>query len=273
VPASMRGQSRDALAELSARLEEALADADARAVGAELFGVVDLLDSSPALRRALTDVARPVDDRRSLLSALLGGKVSEAAASVAAEAAAMSWSRVRDLGDAIEHVAVLATVLDADRRGTLDQVEDQLHEFARAADEDSALASAFSDRAAPLDSRQGLVASLTDGRVDDAAADLIHRAVAAPRAGRVSETVADFAKVAAELRSRLVAQVLTAAPLDRAQHDRLQAALSRQYGRQVHINVDVVADLVGGLSITVGDDLIDGSMRSRITDARRALVR
>jgi F-type H+-transporting ATPase subunit delta len=89
----------------------------------------------------------------------------------------------------------------------------------------------------------------------------------------VAETVADFAKVAAELRSRLVAQVRTASPLDQARHDRLQAALSRQYGRPVHINVDVVEDLVGGLSVTVGDDLIDGSMRSRITDARRALVR
>jgi F-type H+-transporting ATPase subunit delta len=273
MPASMRGQSRDSLADLSARLEEALAGADARVVGAELFAVVDLLDSSPALRRALTDVARAVDDRRGLLSGLLDGKVSDPTAAVAGEAAALSWSRVRDLGDAIEHVAVLATVLDADRRDALDLVEDQLHEFARAADEDSGLASAFGDRAAPVESKLELVAALIDGRVDDAAADLIRRAVVAPRAGRVSETVADFVKVAAELRSRLVAQVRTASPLDQDQHDRLQAALSTQYGRQVHINVDVVEDLVGGLSVTVGDDLIDGSMRSRIIEARRAMVR
>lgn len=269
--ASLRGASRASLVKLREQIDEVLGDADAATVGDELFSVVDLLDSQPALRRALTDPARSGADRQALASGLLAGKLSPVSTELTGRAAALGWARTRDLSDSIETAAVLVLVRDADRRGRLDAVEDQLFAIGGAIDESPSLASALSDPAAPTDAKVGLIGDLLDG-ADPSAVSLAERAVFAPRAGTLAETIGDFARIAADLRRRLVATVRTAIELNDNQRDRLRTALGRQYGREIHLNVVVEPEVVGGMSVTVGDDLIDGTLRTRVTEATRLLA-
>lgn len=269
--ASLRGASRASLVKLREQIDEVVGDADAATVSDELFSVVDLLDRQPALRRALTDPARSGADRQALASGLLTGKLSPATTELSCRAAALGWARTRDLSDSVETAAVLVAVTDADRRGRLDAVEDQLFAFGGAIDESPSLASALSDPAAPTDAKIGLVGDLLDG-ADPATISLAKRAVSAPRAGTLTETVGDFARIAADLRRRLVAIVRTAVELNDVQRDRLRAALGRQYGREIHLNVVIEPEVVGGISVTIGDDLIDGTLRTRVTEATRLLV-
>jgi F-type H+-transporting ATPase subunit delta len=269
--ASLRGASRNSLVKLREQLDGIVADSDAAVVSDELFTVVDLLDGQPALRRALTDPARSAADRLSLAAGLLLDKLSAEAIGITGLAASSSWARARDLADSLETAAVLVLVGDADRRGRLDAVEDQLFAFGEAIDESPSLASALSDPAAPADAKLGLVGDLLDG-ADAATASLAKRAVSAPRAGTLAETVGDFARIAADLRRRLVATVRTAVELNDVQRDRLRTALGRQYGREIHLNVIVEPDVVGGMAITIGDDLIDGTLRTRVTEATRLLA-
>ncbi len=269
--ASLRGASRASLVRLREQIDEVVGDADAATVSDELFSVVDLLDKQPALRRALTDPARSGADRQALASGLLTGKVSAATTELTGRAAALGWARTRDLSDSIETAAVLVVVTDADRRGRLDAVEDQLFAIGGAIDESPSLASALSDPAAPADAKRGLIGDLLGG-ADPAAVNLAERAVSAPRAGTLAETVGDFARIAADLRRRLVATIRTAVELNDNQRDRLRTALRRQYGREIHLNVVVEPEVVGGMSVTVGDDLIDGTLRTRVTEATRLLA-
>lgn len=269
--ASLRGASRASLVKLREQLDRIVGDADAATVGDELFSVVDLLDGQPALRRALTDPARSGADRLSLAVGLLLDKMSTEATGITGLAVSLSWARTRDLSDSLETAAVLVAVTDADRRGQLDAVEDQLFAFGAAIEESPSLASALSDPAAPSDAKVGLVGDLLAG-ADPASISLAKRAVSAPRAGTLSETVGDFARIAADLRRRLVATVRTAVALDDVQRDRLRSALGRQYGREIHLNVVIEPEVVGGMSVTVGDDLIDGTLRTRVTEATRLLA-
>jgi F-type H+-transporting ATPase subunit delta len=276
MPASLRGVSRDSQAQVREHIDEVLvADTPAELVdriSGELFAVVDLLDAQPAVRRVLTDPSRDGTDRAGFVEGLLGGKVADQTLMLVAGAVKLQWSRTRDLGDALEYLAVLAAVREADQRSALDAVEDQLFSFAEAIEDNPRLAAALSDPAAPVPNRVRLATDLLEGRADRVSIALIERAVAAPRAGTVPETVGDFADVAAALRQRLVATVRTATPLSDSRRDRLRATLSRQYHRDVHVNVLVEPDVVGGLSITLGDDLIDGTMQTRLSDARRRLA-
>jgi len=269
--ASLRGASRASLVKLREQLDGIVGDADAATVSDELFFVVDLLDQQPALRRALTDPARSGADRLGLAAGLLLGKLGAPASGIAALASSLNWARPRDLSDSIETAAVLVAVTDADKRGRLDAVEDQLFAFGGAIDDSPSLASALSDPVAPRDAKTGLVADLLDG-ADAASVSLAERAVGAPRAGTLSETVGDFARIAADLRRRLVATVRTAVELTDVQRDRLRSALGRQYGREIHLNVVVEPEVVGGMSITIGDDLIDGTLRTRVIEATRLLA-
>jgi F0F1-type ATP synthase delta subunit len=142
--AGFRGASRNALAELrqalTARAESSgSAGADTVALGEELFAVASLLDAQPALRRALTDRSRTPEERSEFVQSLLGGQVSEAAAELTGAAVTSTWSRVRDLADALEYAGVLAVVIGAERSSRLDELEDELFRFSRIVEGDSGL--------------------------------------------------------------------------------------------------------------------------------------
>ena len=84
--------------------------------------------------------------------------------------------------------------------------------------------------------------------------------------------VAEYQKVAASVQGERVATVRSARPLDEGDQDRLRTALGRQYGRDIHLNLVVQPELIGGMRVEIGDDVIDGSVASRLDDARRKLA-
>jgi F-type H+-transporting ATPase subunit delta len=48
--------------------------------------------------------------------------------------------------------------------------------------------------------------------------------------------------------------------------------LGRQYHTTVHLNVVVDPDVLGGVRVEIGDEVIDGTIASRLDDARRSLA-
>lgn len=272
--AGFRGSSRDSLAELrqalTARAEAK--GADPVALGEELFAIASLLDAQPALRRALTDRSRTADERSEFVTGLLGGQVGTAAAELTAGAVASTWSRVRDLADALEYAGVLAIVIGAEGSSRLDELEDELFRFSRIVESDSALLRALTDRSIDARHKSELAASLLEGKATDATVRLVRHAVTAPRGRTFDEALAAYISIAAERKNQLVAVVHTAVPLTDQQRTRLVAALTRQYGHEVDLQVVVDPSVVGGLRVQIGDELIDGTLAGRLDDARRRLA-
>ena len=50
------------------------------------------------------------------------------------------------------------------------------------------------------------------------------------------------------------------------------AALAKLYGRQMHLNLDVDPEVLGGIRVQVGDEVINGSLADRLEDAGRRLA-
>lgn len=271
----MRGTSRASLAAAKERLSVALAGAtaaQASEVGDELFGVVGVLDDTPALRRALSDPARTATARMGLASGLFTGKVGTITLAQASGLAGDRWSGPGDLADAAEQLAVLAIAETADRQGQLDELEDELFRFGRIAAGNADLRSALSNQFVPAAGRVSLVTGLLAGKVSGAALRLISQVAAHPRGRSLDAGLQAYANLAAELRQRLVAEVRVATVLTDAQRARLAAALTATYGRAVHLNVLLDPGVLGGLSVRIGDELITGSVASRLAELRRDLA-
>ncbi len=236
----------------------------------ELFALVDLLDRQPALRRALTDPGAEPDARESLLQALFGSRLSEAARTVLHAAVGQRSGSPSALAASLERQGIRAALSSAQLAGTLDAVEDELFRFERLVAADPALRAAISDRSAPLDARQQLVDDLLRGRADAVTTFLAKRAVAA-RSNSFELTVGSYLTLAAALRQRALAHVLVARPLTQEQHDRLASVLGRQLGRDVSLQVVVDPEVIGGVQVTVGDEIIDGTVAGRLHDAHQQL--
>jgi F-type H+-transporting ATPase subunit delta len=92
------------------------------------------------------------------------------------------------------------------------------------------------------------------------------------RGRRADSVLEDLMAAAAEQRGRSVAEVRVARPLDDDQAARLEVALTRLRGRPIRLNVAVDPDVVGGIAVRIGSEVIDGTVATRIEQARRALV-
>lgn len=68
------------------------------------------------------------------------------------------------------------------------------------------------------------------------------------------------------------AEVVTAFPLDDAQLARLVAALERRVGRKVRPRVGVDRELIGGMRVAIGDEVIDASVRGKLAAMAVALA-
>ncbi|HEV3399834.1 MAG TPA: F0F1 ATP synthase subunit delta, partial [Actinomycetes bacterium] len=76
---------------------------------------------------------------------------------------------------------------------------------------------------------------------------------------------------AAARRNRVVAEVRSAVALDEQRRARLADALARVLGKPVVLQVTVDEAILGSVVVRVGDELFDGSVRSRLEQAREAL--
>ena len=270
----MNGASREALAAARERLD-ALTDstsADAAKLADELAAVTALLDREVSLRRVLTDPAQAGEAKAELAQRLLGSQVGGPTADLVSGMVRSRWSQSRDLVDALEQLADIAELTAAQKRGALDDVEDELFRFGRIVSSNTGLRAALTDRAATTAAKIELLHRLLGGRAAASTERLVTRLVTAPRGRSLESGLESLSKLAAERRDRLVAVVTSAVPLSDSQKQRLGAALAKLYGHKMHLNIDVDPEVLGGIRVQVGDEVINGSIADRIEDAGRRLA-
>lgn len=268
----MRGASRASYAELREGLGRvAVGPATSEQIGDQLFAVVRLLDSEHGLRRALADPTKLPAEKADVARRLLHGRVSEATEGLVADAAAARWASSGDFADALEQLAIEALTLAAQYGGTLDDLEDDLFRFCRLVSGQPELRSALIGPTGP-DAKASLLANLLSDKVSGPSLSLITQVLTHPR-GRSPQAVLDLAAtIAARRREQLIAVVRVATELSAAQRRRLLDSLTAAYGQGVHLNVVHDPTVIGGVSVQIGDELIDGTAASRLAEVRRKLA-
>ncbi|MDT0307167.1 F0F1 ATP synthase subunit delta [Streptomyces sp. DSM 44917] len=273
----MSGASRDALEAARERLD-ALADntgVDAAALAADLAAVTALLDREASLRRVLTDPAQDGERKAGLIRGLLGGQAGGEAVDLVSGMVRSRWSSGRDLVDAVEELADESELIAAERAGALDAVEDELFRFGRIVSTSPELRAALTFRdesAAAAVAKAELIRRLLGGRTQQVTERLITRLVERPRGRSLEAGLDALSSLAAARRGRSVAVVTSAVPLTDQQRQRLGDALTRLYGREIQLNLDVDPAVLGGISVRIGDEVIHGTVADRLDEIGRRLA-
>lgn len=266
--------SRESLAEAQSRLDshiDGASVADLTRLGADLFGVLGLLLDEVAVRRHLADPSVPAVVRSGLADKLLAARVGRPALDTVSDLVSARWSGSPDLIDAVEDLARRATLAVAEKDGSLDEVEDELFRFGRVLDREPRLNALLGDAATSADKRVGLLREVLGDKTSPVTACLLEQSVRHSRRRSLDLVAADLAELAAQRRDRYVAHVRTPVRLTAEQEQRLVDTLSRLYGRAISLQTEFDPDLLGGLVVNVGDELIDGSVAGRLAAARRRL--
>jgi ATP synthase F0 subunit b len=276
VTAKMRSASRDSLNAAVGRFDELAADIDPDALSKladQLASVVKLLVREPILTRHLADPAADSSPKARMVDRLFGDKIDAPALEVLKAASSGRWSADADLIDGLEHLARLALLARADRENQIDEVEEQLFRFGRILDSQPRLATLLSDFTTPVEGRVELLKDVlghAEG-VNPITAALLTQTIELLRGGRSDDAVRALAELVVARRGEVVAHVQAAADLSDSQRTRLTEVLSRIYHHPVSIQLQIDPQALGSLSISVGDEVVDGTLASRLAAAKTRL--
>ncbi len=269
------GSSRQSLAKLRGTLDQALkglSAADSTAISKDLFTALVALDSSIGLRRALTDPSRDGASKAELISDLFAKSLNAKAISLLGASVELRWSTPTQLADALEQLAVEAEASAANISDELERVQGELFTFSRLLIENPELRQALNTSADTEEHKQNLLATIFGAKVSASTLRLLEQAVRGLRGRNIERTVHAYSHAVTARRDRVNAHVRTCVALTSAQQESLIAALTKQIGQPVRLNVEIDPTILGGISIRFADEVIDGTIINRLSEAREAIA-
>jgi F-type H+-transporting ATPase subunit delta len=272
---TLGSSSRQSLLSLRAALDSKLKDLPQPAAiefATDLFTVLTVLSSSVGVRRALTDNSRDASSKAELISNLFGKNIGAQAQALIASASSLRWSNPAELADAIERLAVEAEASAAEKNNELEKLEDQLFDFTRVLVANPDLRQALNTSADSDAGKVALLEAVVKGKYANSTLNLLRRVVVLRRGRSIDSTLTTYSHYVSTRRDRLVAHVKSAVVLSDVQRIKLVAALTKQMGKEVHVNIEIDPKVLGGISIRYADDVIDGTIFNRLVQAGRALV-
>jgi F-type H+-transporting ATPase subunit delta len=240
-------------------------------VETDLVELARLLLHQARLRKVLADPGLPPEPKRALLEDLGHGRLEETSVELLATVATHQRVRLRDFPDLLASLAAMAAFAAADAAGELERLEAELFFVATLVERQPQVRSALTNPGLPLENKRALLADLLANRVGRRTAALADLLVELHEGHDLDTRLKEWGEAAATRRNRVVAEVRSAVELDPARRARLAEVLTRVVGKPVILQATVDEAILGSVVVRVGDELFDGSIRSRLEQAREAL--
>ncbi|MFL1597946.1 F0F1 ATP synthase subunit B/delta [Gordonia amicalis] len=271
---SMRATSREAALAVSSAFDSSASSLDSDALvkaSDELTEVIRLLDTNPVLRKRLTEDEDNTTGQVKLVENLFGGKVSPIVVEVLSAAVKQRWSSSADFSAALRRQNALIVLAASERDGVIEQTENELFSVARLIDQNPQLASLLSDHSHDGGKRAELLRSLVGEKVGKLSWILLAHSVELLQGQPADVAFDQLAELAAARRGESVAHVVSAAPVSESQTTRLASVLGTIYGRTISVQTEIDPDILGGLRIAVGDEVIEADVATRLAKAAESL--
>lgn len=264
----MGSATREALASSRTALA-AHADSADLATGESLFDAGRVIGNSAQLLAAIGDASADETAKTALVTAVFAPTVTPLALELLQSAAAARWSSQQDLLAGIEELALRVTAASAPADVSIDA---ELFSFGAAVSSDADLELALTSKLTDPAAKVSLVNALLKGKASAQTVIIVRHLVQQPRGRRIGELLGDAAAIVADQADTMLATVISATRLTATQLDRLAKTLTARYGRNLTINQVIDPAVVGGLKVQIGDDVIDGSIATRLKDLRLQLA-
>ena len=261
----MGSASREALSRAQAKLTSQGKKITA-VVGAELLDASAVIASSSALRAAVSDAVVHANVKQQLVANVFA-KASKTAREILEEVAVNRWSNGDDVTDALENLGIRAEAIVA--KGPLDE---ELLAINDVISSDNELELTLGSKLGDADTKATLVNAVFSGKVSENALRILAHLVQNARGRRIGAMLKESAAIVADQHGYELATVSVAADISSASVKRLETSLAKSYGKPVKLNIVVDPAVLGGMRIQIGDDVIDGSVASRLNELRLKLA-
>lgn len=262
----MGSATREALARSVSALAGLGSTADL-ATAEHLFAAGRVVADSAQLRAVISDPSADPIGKAALVQRVFGS-LSAPAIELLRAVVAERWSRQDDVLAAIEELGIRSIAVSTPQHV---DIPAELFAFGGAVTSDAQLELALRSKLAAPEAKSALVERLLAGKVSAETIAIVRQLVLQPRGRSIREALRGAAAVVAAQHGQTIATVMTAAPLPESQAERLRASLAAKYG-DLRLNLIVDPAIIGGLRVQIGDDVIDGSVATRLSELRLQLA-
>ena len=263
----MGSATRVALAD-ARRALGSLETTDALEAGQQLFSAGRVVGDSAQLRSVLADPSVAASEKTAVIDSLFSS-FGTSARDLLSGLVASRWSTQDQLLAGIEEIGIRAIARSAPSGLS---IESELFAFGAAVSSDAELELAVGSKLGSNSAKAALVGALLKDKSSAQSLAILNHLVQQPRGRRIGGLIRTAASIVADQAGLAVATITSAAPISAAQVDRLRVGLSKSYGRDLEVNLVVDPSIVGGIRVQVGDDVIDGSVSTRINELRLKLA-
>ena len=257
--------SASRVAMTSAKAAVAKANGLSVAAGAAILSVGRAIGETPALRAALANPVASAAAKAALVDGVVG-KLDATATVLLHSIVGGRWSSADEMLAGIEEIGIRVIA-----SGSTHPIESELFTIAQAVAANPELELALSAKRGGADAKRSLAGAVLKG-ASDATTEIVRHLVSQPRGRRIRALLSEAQNIAADQQGRGVAIVTVAHPIDTAQRDRISTVLRARFGRDHHIDEIIDDSIVGGFTVQVGNDTIDASIRSRLTELSSKLA-
>ena len=268
------GSSRQSLVTARVKLDAAVKGATAASaseLSTQLFFATDVLSKNTSLRRAFADPSREAASKGVLVKDLFGKTLSALALEILTDVSALRWSSAGDLVHVVEQLAIEAEASAANINNELDRVEDEFFETSHLVVDNFELRKALVGTGTP-EAKSALISEVLAKKASPSTVKLAVALVTSLRGRSIEAAFADYLFGLANRRNRLIAVIRVASEISDAQKSRLAAAIEKQVGQPIRVNLEIDESILGGVSVKFADELVDGSVSNRLASAGRALA-
>ena len=240
--------------------------------GESVLLLADAIADSKTLLTTLTDSGISPEARAGVVKDVLAKAGTTEAVSLVSEAVKMRWSQNQDLVQSLEASVARALFAASEVKAELDRVEDEVFAFERAIAASGELELMLANPNMTAKDRANVINDLVGKTFSPTAILLVNHAISHRHGRSITSTLGDLQKLAAARRGRVLAEVTAAIALTSDQEQRLTNALTAIYKQDVQVQVSIDKKVIGGVAVRVGDEVIDGTIASRLAQVKRQLA-
>ncbi|MDR2195085.1 MAG: F0F1 ATP synthase subunit delta [Gallionellaceae bacterium] len=160
---------------------------------------------------------------------------------------------------------------EASRAGKLKDWSDMLQSLAEAA-ANAEVREVITSPRVPRKQVEGLMLALGGKQLDVTQQNFIRVLAENQRLTILTEIAALFEMLRADAEKNVDVTVTSAFDLNDTQKQKIAAAMKARTGREVRLHCEIDKSLLGGVVIRAGDQVIDGSARTRLSELAHALA-
>jgi len=161
----------------------------------------------------------------------------------------------------------------AKSENSVDQVEKELTDLRDAFSANHDLIAFLKDPKVTAEGKRKAVAELLGDQVSQLVHFQIALAIEQNRAALLPAIIDHFFGLTSESRKKITAKVTTAVPLSEKATEKIEATLSELVGEAVFMKMSVDPDILGGITVHLGDRIIDGSLKGQLDHLREGISR